>query len=268
MKFRLQALSKLGEPEELDIAPRLVEPRAWIATGVLGIALVAAVVWSFVADVPRTVSARGLLSPSSGTLAVQSPAAGVVTGLAVHLGDVVTRDEQVATVLEPDRTSLSVTSPFAGRVVAVQSAVGQPVSAGGTVVLLAGGNGRATLVAQLFVPTDKAAQLAPGSSVLLSVESAPSAAFGLLRGQVRSVGAQTLTPDQSAALLANPVLQKELASGGPQRLVTVTLQPASTRSGYSWTSGDGPPFELPAQTLVTATIRIGSQHPIDFVFGH
>jgi multidrug efflux pump subunit AcrA (membrane-fusion protein) len=269
MKFRLQALAHLGEPEELDIAPRLVDPRAWIATFAVLAGLVAALVWSFVAEVPRTVTARGILAPATGLLAVQAPAAGVVTQVSVQLGQPVTAGQQVATVLRPTGQDAPVTSAFAGSVVAVPAAVGQPVTAGTTVLDLRAAGNSSALVAQLFVASGTAAQIAPGMSVLMSVEAAPSAAFGLLKGHVRSVSAQTLSSEQALAVLGNDVLVKRLASSGPQRLVTVVLNADThNRSGYAWTSSNGPPFPLPAQTLLTATVRIGSQRPIDFVFGH
>lgn len=268
MKFRLQALAHLGEPEELDVAPRLVDPRAWIAVLVLLVALVAAVTWSFVARVPRTVTAQGVLTPAGGLLSVQAPVAGVVTQVAVHPGDSVTTGEQVASVLDPSQRDHAVTSPFAGQVVAVESLVGQPITVGATVVTLRSGGGT-DLVAQLFVPSDNAASIAPGMHVLMSAESAPSAAFGLLKGDVQTVSAQTITPDQASALLGNEILVRKLTSSGPQRLVTVTLHiDSANRSGYAWTSGAGPPFALPPQTLLSGTVQIGSQKPIDFVFGH
>lgn len=268
MKFRLQALAHLGEPEELDIAPRLVDPRAWIAAAVLLVAVVAALVWSFVAHVPRTVTANGVLAPAGGLLTVQAPAQGVVTAVSVQPGAAVTVGEQVGTVLDPQQRAHPVSSPFAGQVVALAAQVGQPVSSGSTVLTLRASSG-AALVAQLFVSSDKAATIGPGMPVQLSVESAPSAAFGLLRGTVQAVSTQTITPDQAMALLGNEILVHKLTSSGPQRLVTVALRAdRSTRSGYSWTSGGGPPFALPAQSLLSGTVQIGTQKPIDFVFGH
>ena len=103
----------------------------------------------------------------------------------------------------------------------------------------------------------------------MSVDVVPSAAFGLLRGEVVSVDPYPVTSGQALGLLGNDVVATALLQGGPVRLVHVRLQPDSaTHSGYAWTTKAGPPFPVLAQSMVQATVRVSSQHPINLIFGH
>ena len=50
------------------------------------------------------------------------------------------------------------------------------------------------------------------------------------------------------------------------RAVTVELKRSSgTKSGYAWSSADGPPFELTSMTLATGSIRLADQRPVDWL---
>jgi hypothetical protein len=38
-----------------------------------------------------------------------------------------------------------------------------------------------------------------------------------------------------------------------------------TKSGYQWSSADGPPFALTSMTLASASIRLADQRPLDWL---
>ena len=83
MRFRLQALVHQGQPEELDIVPKLVRSRAVIAVATLAVVIAAIVVWSFLGNLPRKITVDGLLATDAPLQSVPSTATGVVTAVQV-----------------------------------------------------------------------------------------------------------------------------------------------------------------------------------------
>lgn len=130
MKFRLKALQRMREPDELDSPTLLASPRGWIATFVVLIVVVAAGVWSFVGRLPVTVTAKGLLTHPAGTAQLQSPYTGTVRTMMVSPGLRVVRGQAVAEVLRADGTVRTVSSPFSGEVVTTSASEGAMVREG------------------------------------------------------------------------------------------------------------------------------------------
>lgn len=266
MEFRLKALLRMRAPDEIDTPIMLATPRGWIAVFVVLILMAGAGVWTLAGRLPITVSAAGLLSHPQGISEVQSPVGGVVRDILVAAGARVSPGETVADI-GPGRQP--VVSPFQGQVVAVTAGVGQVVGPGSTVLTVErtdGTNGR--MVALLFVPAPAAAEIAPGMPADLSVSSAPSAAYGLLRGTVAAVGQYPLYPAAMNSLLGgDPALSGYISSDAPW-LITVDLIPsAGNPSGFAWTSTSGPPGPLHSLTSVSGTVTLGSQTPVSFVLG-
>jgi hypothetical protein len=271
MDFRMKALARMRAPDEIDTPITLASPRGWIAVLVVAIIMVGAAVWAFAGRLPITVDANGLLSLPQGISVLQSPVGGMVRDIGVAPGARVSAGQTVAYVQSSaGQPEQPVVSPFGGLVVAVAATTGQVVGAGSTVLTVErtdGPNNR--MVALLFVPASDAAEVAPGMKADISVSSAPSAAFGLLQGQVASVSQYPLDPASLNNLLGgDPALSGYTSSAAPL-LVTVDLTPrAGTPSGFAWTSTEGPPESLSSLTSVTATISLGSQTPVSFVLGN
>jgi HlyD family secretion protein len=104
--------------------------------------------------------------------------------------------------------------------------------------------------------------------VNVSVATAPSAKYGVLRGTVSQVSQTPLSTAAVKALVANPDLAAVLTQGGPPVLAEVRLtRDASNRSGFAWSTPKGPPFPLQIGSQVTAQVIQTQQRPIDVVFG-
>jgi HlyD family secretion protein len=269
MKFRFKALQRMREPDELDSPTLLAAPRGWIAVFVLMIIMGSAVAWSFLGSLPITVTAAGLLTRPGGTASVQSPYSGMVRRLTVQASQTVTAGTPVAQIQDATGRLDEVTSPFSGHVVSLAVAAGQVVQAGATLVTVestSGHNDR--VVAMIFVPSDSSVALAPGDPVGLSVSTAPSAAFGLLRGRVSSVSTYPLTFGALSGLVGGDLAARRYSSISAPRLVVVDLlRDRATRSGYAWSTTTGPPMPLSTQVSVSATIQLGSQTPFSLVLG-
>lgn len=269
MEFRFKALQKMREPDELDTVTRLAEPRGWIAVFVVMIVMIGFAGWAFFGTLPRSISAPGLLTYPLGVAPLQSIYTGMVKDVRVAPADDVIAGQAVADLTDAAGRSRQIISPFAGQVVGVSVGAGEVVSAGQTVLTVQRTGGRdKSLVAMLFMSSTDALSIVPGEPVGLSVSTEPAAAFGVLRGRVRSVSAYPLTVQALTGLLGDQVTASRFTAGGLPRLVIVDLVPdATTRSGYAWSTTQGPPDMLRSQVAVTGSVSLGGQKPISFILG-
>ncbi len=269
MNFRFKALQRMREPDELDSPTLLAAPRGWIAVFVLMIIMGAAIAWSFLGRLPITVTAAGLLTRPGGIASVQSPYGGMVRELTVHASQRVTVGAPIAQIQDADGKLHEVTSPFTGQVVGLAVTVGQVTQAGATLVTAERTDSPGDrVVAMVFVPSGDSVSLAPGDPVDLSVSTAPSAAFGLLRGRVSSISTYPLTFGALSGLVGGDLAARSYASILAPRIVLVDLlRDPATRSGYAWSTTNGPPVPLSTQVSVSATIDLGSQTPFSLVLG-
>jgi biotin carboxyl carrier protein len=268
VSFRFKALAKQREPDEFDAPTELTSPRGWLALLALGAATIAALGWAVLGRVPLTVTASGLITSPDGTAEVQSLYTGLVTRIAVSDGSQVRAGQDIAVVQDAQGASYEVRTLFSGEVIGTEVSDGEVIGVGTTVATVDLGAAGGSQLALLFVAPSQVTGIAPGESVGLAVASAPSAAFGLLRGQVQSVSRFPLTEQEEAALAGGPVAAGQLPTAGGMLLVTVTLRrDARTVTGYSWTTAAGPPQSLPALVSATGTILLGEQAPITLLFG-
>ncbi|MFI6446419.1 HlyD family efflux transporter periplasmic adaptor subunit [Kitasatospora sp. NPDC050543] len=269
MKFRFKALQRMREPDELDSPTLLAAPRGWIALFVVMITMTAALLWTFGGRIPVTVDSPGLLTHSSGTALIQSPYGGMVRAVLAQPADPVKLGQTVVRVEDAEGRTREITSPFGGQVVGLSVTDGQVIAPGSPVASVERTDTpQDRMVAMVFVPAERAIGLAPGNEVELSVSTAPSGAFGLLRGTIGSVSPYTLTREAVSGLVGGELAAQRYLSGSPPKLVTVELTPdASTPSGFAWTSQSGPPMRLGTQASVTATINVGRQTPFNLILG-
>jgi multidrug efflux pump subunit AcrA (membrane-fusion protein) len=269
MNFRFKAMQAMREPDQLDMPTMLARPRGWVATFVVLVVTLGAVVWAIVGRLPRTVAATGLLTHPRGVAQVQSLYAGQVRDVRVSAGGHVAANEVVAEVADAHGADRPVRSPFAGQVVSLDASAGQVIGVGASVLTVErtdGPNDR--LVAMLFVPADQATGIRPGGAVDLSVSSAPAARFGVLRGRVASVGGVPMTSVELSGLLGGTLAVDTYVPGSAPKLVIVDLEKhAGTPSGYEWSTTRGFPGPLQSQVKVSGTVNLGSQSPMSYVLG-
>src|SRR5579872_2820101 len=269
MNFRFKALQRMREPDELDSPTLLAAPRGWIAVFVVMIIMGSAIAWAFLGTLPITVNATGLLTRPGGIASVQSPYSGMVRQLTVRPGQTLTAGTPIAQVQDATGNLDEVTSPFGGQVISLAATIGEVIQAGATLATVEGIEGaNDRLIAMIFVPSSDSVSLAPGDPVGLSVSTAPSSVFGLLRGRVSSVSAYPLTFGALSGLVGGDLSAQRYSSISAPRLVVIELLPDhATRSGYSWSTTNGPPVTLSTQVSVSATIELGSQTPFSLVLG-
>ncbi|MDX2708031.1 HlyD family efflux transporter periplasmic adaptor subunit [Streptomyces sp. PA03-6a] len=266
MQFRQKALAKLQSPEELDLPVRFARPQGRLVLSVVILVMAAASSWAVNGSVSSKLSAPGIIGYGQGSYVLQSPVAGQVTRVLAEEGERLPADAPLLSVRTP-RGDTVVRTVAAGRVSALVASIGTVVTVGSDVATVerAARTGD-PLVATLYVPATGASSVPVGAAVDLAVESAPQARYGVLRGHVRAVGRTSRTARQIAADLGDPQLAAQLTRAGRPVAVVVTLDASSrTPTGYRWSKGDGPSYELDSMTLATGAVHLAAQRPIDWL---
>ncbi len=99
--FRESALDRLSSPEQLDELIHITDPRGWFALAVLGVLLLAAVVWGVLGRIPTKVEGSGILIRGAQLFKVASVGAGQLAEIKVNAGNVVTQNQVVAILYQP-----------------------------------------------------------------------------------------------------------------------------------------------------------------------
>lgn len=267
MQFRVKALAKAREPDELDRPIVLVEPRTWTAMIVALICLVGSGVWAVTGKMPTTVTADGFLTTAGGTAQVTSTASGQVTAVSVRPGDEVADGATIAQVR--GGVEQTIRAPYPGRVITVGVSTGDTVGVGQSVVTLERTGTMSQLTAYVFVPGDRAAELQPGGAVTLAVAGVPTAAFGMLRGRIASITPYPAGSDAIDHIVGGADAAAAFPGASQDRIVQVRLSTSTTTaSGFSWTTPHGLPGPLTTQHQLVATFDLGSRAPISILMGN
>ncbi|MFI5675247.1 HlyD family efflux transporter periplasmic adaptor subunit [Streptomyces cellulosae] len=266
MQFRQQALAKLQSPEELDLPVRFARPQGWLALSVTVVVMAAASVWAVTGSVASTVSAPAILTHGQGSYILQSPVAGQVTAVVAEQGERLPANAPVLKVRTADGETV-VRTVAAGRITGLAATIGQIIRTGANVAAVEKvAHASDPLYATVYVPAENAATIPANASVDLTVQSVPTQEYGVLRGHVKTVDRSAQSAQQIAAFLGDSQLGEQFTEDGRPVAVLVKLDKSSaTKSGYRWSSADGPPFALTSMTTATGAIRLADQHPVDWL---
>ncbi|MEQ8274241.1 MAG: NHLP bacteriocin system secretion protein [Deltaproteobacteria bacterium] len=176
-------------------------------------------------------------------------------------------ERRVETLKERLATSSKVASPYAGRVVEVRARRGAQVNTGGPVIALelTSPDDVEELEAVVYLPLAEGKRVQPGMRVRVSPATVKEEEFGMIHGEVRAVDGFVSSRQGMARLLENEDLVSSLmqSAGGTALGVRVTLdRDEAAKSGFSWTSGEGPPLQVESGTPCSATITLETERPI------
>ncbi|WSQ07255.1 HlyD family efflux transporter periplasmic adaptor subunit [Streptomyces sp. NBC_01231] len=266
MQFRQQALAKLQSPEELDLPVRFARPQGWLVLAVTVVVMAAACVWAVTGSVASTVSAPAILTHGQGSYILQSPVAGQVTEVVAEQGQRLPADAPVLKVRTADRVTV-VRTVAAGRITGLAATIGQIIQTGANVAAVEKiARTSDPLYATVYVPAENAASIPADAAVDLTVQSVPTQEYGVLHGRVKTVDRSAQSAQQISAFLGDSQLGEQFTEDGRPVAVLVKLDKSSgTKSGYEWSSTDGPPFALTSMTSATGSIRLADQHPVDWL---
>ncbi|WP_058042405.1 HlyD family efflux transporter periplasmic adaptor subunit [Streptomyces roseifaciens] len=266
MQFRQQALSKLQSPEELDLPVRFARPQGRLVLAVTVAVVAAAAFWAFTGTVSSRLSAPGILTRAEGSYLLQSPYAGQVTGVLAREGQLLAPGAPLLQI-STDRGERTVRVVAGGRVTTLVAKTGAVVTTGADVAIVEKvTNPDEPLVAMLYVPGGSGGAIPVGAAVDLNVQSVPREKFGVLRGRVQAVGRAPQTPAQIGGFLGDGRLAAQFTRQGNPVAVLVRLERSpAARSGYRWSSADGPPYAVDSTTPVTAAVHLADQRPVDWL---
>ncbi|MFI7404115.1 HlyD family efflux transporter periplasmic adaptor subunit [Streptomyces sp. NPDC049541] len=266
MQFRQQALAKLQSPEELDLPVRFARPQGWLVLSVTVVAMASASLWAVTGTVTSTVGAPAILTHGEGSYILQSPVAGQVTAVLAKQGERLPAGSPVLKVRTSQGDSV-VRTVAAGRITGLAATIGQIIQTGANVAAVEKvAHAGDPLYATVYVPAENAASIPANAAVDLTVSSVPTQTYGVLRGHVKSVDRSAQSAQEIAAFLGDSQLGEQFTKKGRPVAVLVGLdKSSSTKSGYEWSSKDGPPFDLTSMTLASASIRLADQRPVDWL---
>ncbi|MFJ6749257.1 MULTISPECIES: HlyD family efflux transporter periplasmic adaptor subunit [unclassified Streptomyces] len=266
MQFRQQALSKLQSPEQLDLPVRFARPQGWLVLIVTVAVMIGAAFWAVTGTLSSTVDAPGVLTHGQGSYILQSPVSGQVTAVLAQEGKRVRANTPVLKVRTQQGTTV-VRTLAAGRLTAMVATIGSVVTTGADVASVERiRKADDPLTATLYVPAQSGASVPVGASVDLTVQSVPTQQYGVLRGRVKAVGRTAQTRQRISGFLGSSQLGEQFSKDGQPVAVLVQLDRApGTKSGYRWSSADGPPYPVESMTLASGAVHLAEQHPIDWL---
>jgi multidrug efflux pump subunit AcrA (membrane-fusion protein) len=266
VQFRQQALAKLQSPEELDLPVRFARPQGWLVLAVTVAVMAAASVWAVTGTVASTVGAPAILTHGEGSYVLQSPVAGQVTAVLAKEGERLAANAPVLKVRTQQGETV-VRTVAAGRITALAATIGAIISTGANVAAVEKvAHAGDPLYATVYVPAENASTIPANAAVDLTVQSVPTQQYGVLRGHVKSVDRSVQSQQQIAAFLGDSQLGEQFTKKGRPVAVLVRLDRGSgTKSGYQWSSADGPPYALTSMMSATASIRLADQRPVDWL---
>lgn len=264
----------LSSPEQLDQLMRVTSPRSWVALISITLLIAGILAWLFLATLPTTSQSQAILLRKGSVHRIAAPVAGLLKEFPLKYNEKVTEGQVVATILtdpaRPNSTTVEIRSQQAGIVVKKLAREGDVINVGDQMVVLEPAD--KTLEVLAYVPLLQARNIRKGMDVQISPTNTPQEVYGFLLGKVRLV---SQFPAQSANMqdtLGNDELVKHFLTGTATTPVVVPLevridlqQDPNTASGYAWSSGAGPNFNLVPETLATATFVLGRQRPISLL---
>lgn len=266
MQFRQKAFSKLQSPEELDLPVRFARPQGWLVLLVTVIVMVGAGYWAITGKVTGKLKAPGILTHAQGSYILQSPVAGQVTQVLAEEGQLLRAGDPLLRI-RTDRGDRAVRAVASGRVTTLVSKIGSVVTTGTDVATVERvQRSGEPLIAMVYVPGSEASTVPVGSKVDLTLQSVPSQQFGVLRGKVQAIGQAPQTKEQITSFLGDRQLGEQFSEDGKPVAVLVRLQrSADTKSGYTWSSKEGPPYRIGSMTQAEGAIHLEAQRPIDWL---
>lgn len=163
----------------------------------------------------------------------------------------------------------SVFSPAKGKVLELLVRVGQHVDMKDPLVWLehpSEEKNSEKVIFYAFVPV-QSGRISPGMPVKIEPSTVNPQEYGAIFGKVKEVSPYAISQQELISTLHNKQLVDYLV-GGATAVTQILIEPEideKTPSGFSWTSGEGPPFKIPTGTVASVKIVIEEQSPISYL---
>lgn len=116
----------------------------------------------------------------------------------------------------------------------------------------------------VYVSAQYVADIKEGDDVIMTPAGFSTTQFGGIKGKVLNVSNAIQTEGQILKTLGVDTASNEIQKllGSPFLIEVKLLKSPETKSGYEWTSSNGPPFKIPLTTFMNATIITDRVSPI------
>lgn len=267
LELRAEVFAQRSNRGGNDEPLRVDRPRSWILLCALGVIAVSLLVFGFAGELPQKVVTRGVLE-RIGDVTVQSVAEGQVRKIIVSEEDQVAAGAPIVELYGANGAVTIVTSPYPGRIAQMFTAEGKVISHGDNLFAMVRSDvtGSEQLFAYVFLQSRDVGNVVPGKTI--DVSPLGTSKFGVIRGTVEEVHSYPSSTSDLGRLLRNPLLAEQFVLDSHSFVARVRLEPdAHSPSGVKWSNSDGPTTLLPADTVVSGEILLGSKRPIDLVLG-
>jgi len=157
-------------------------------------------------------------------------------------------------------------SPHTGRVLEISIQPGERLEAGEPLATIESLSQPAQLVNLAYFAISDGKRIQPGMVAQITPDVVKRERFGGILATVESVSAFPTSDRALISTVGNPTVGESLKVPGGQIEVRTQLQTDSkTRSGYRWSSSQGPNLQLSAGTTATVQITVEKRAPITFV---
>lgn len=221
----------------------------------------AALVWAINGRITKTVSTPGVLRDQGYSL-VTAGQDGLINQVLVAPGDEVTNGQALIQFADGKQTK----SNRDGTVVSVFVAPGSTVEPQADIVGIT--DTKIPDEVYTVLPPALTGTVVAGLPVQMEVSGAPSSTYGYLKGRVVEVSSAPQTVEQIAKQFSVDTSVVEQALGTtPGLLATVQMEAdPNSPTGYAWTVGEGPDFQLVQGTPITVQVILSEQSPIEVLF--
>lgn len=156
----------------------------------------------------------------------------------------------------------TVRAPTDGVIQEVRVGRGDVVSAGTTLVTIRRG-GPEHLEMLVLLGDPKRKRVTEGMSARIVPDGTKREEYGSMRGRVMSVSEAEVSNEHIEQILQNAQLTRRLIGDGSALLARVEVFPTDTNpSGFSWWSGNGPPYRITPGSVADVDIIVEQVRPI------
>ncbi|MCH9625059.1 MAG: hypothetical protein S4CHLAM123_02260 [Chlamydiales bacterium] len=175
--------------------------------------------------------------------------------------------EQEGYILEQNLKNLTIRSPVEGIVLTVEALLGEKVESGSTLFWIEGKEKKSSSV-YAFFSLGQGDLIQEGMLAHIELETVNAQIYGKIEGRVKRIF--PFSAESQGDVLQNipsERLREYLTQN--RASITVEVEPvldASTKSGYKWTTEEGPPFALRIGTVGEVSVFLDEKKPISYLF--
>lgn len=150
-----------------------------------------------------------------------------------------------------------------GKIIELRVTKGDAVQAGQTLAVVEPADTRMQTI--VYFDSRTARQIRPGMEAQISPTEIKREEFGYIKGKVLEVGAAPVTVQKMTSDLANGSLAQELYGKVAPIEIRAELATKQTPSGFEWSTSEGPPFSISANSRITVQVVVERRKPYTYV---